>query len=135
MFLWTVTCCGTAPQKPTSASSHLAEQQSNQPSITADVSSSVGNRPPEVRQSLAPSYTGKGPPRVFIHNSYLTTQYVFLDSQSIAVVPPAAERSFEIPEGAHSITVSDTANGQRNLQHIAEVFDAGFEYRYDIVAR
>ena len=96
--------------------------------------STAPNRPPVVRRTVAPG-RGEGPAVFVIRNSYLTTQHVFVDSQSIAVLPPESERSFSVKPGAHTITVSDSANGQQNPQFMAEVFDAGFEYRYEIVAR
>jgi hypothetical protein len=72
---------------------------------------------------------------VVIHNSYLTTQYVFLDTKPKATLPPASEQRFEVPPGAHTVTLSDSEKGERNPQSVAEVYDAGYEYRYEVVAR
>jgi len=133
MFLWTVTSCVGPAQTP--PLQPPAEQKFNHTSIVpAQGGSTSLNRPPVVRRTVAPG-NGEGPTLVVIRNSYLTTQHVFVDSQSIVVLPPQAERSFSVKPGAHTITVSDSANGRQNPQYMAEVFDAGFEYRYEIVAR
>jgi hypothetical protein len=60
---------------------------------------------------------------------------VLVDSQSTVEVPPGSERSFAVKPGAHVIAVSDASGAEQNAQYIAEVFDAGFAYRYEIVAR
>lgn len=73
--------------------------------------------------------------RVTIHNSYLITQYVFIDEIARATLVPRSEQTFEVAPGAHSIAVSDSNNREQNAHYVAEVFDAGFDYRYDVVTR
>jgi hypothetical protein len=92
------------------------------------------DRPPTVRREIGP-VASDGSARVVIRNSYLTTQFVLVDSQPTVEIPPGSEQSFAVTPGAHTITVSDGASGEQNAQYIAEVFDAGFAYRYEVVAR
>jgi hypothetical protein len=60
---------------------------------------------------------------------------VFLDDVPIGVVLANRELTFDITPGTHIILVSDSADGKNNPQHIAETYDEGFEYRFEVVAR
>jgi hypothetical protein len=86
-------------------------------------------------RSTVPQATTLGQTQIVIHNTFLVQQYVFLDQRPVGVVPPAKEFVFETSPGAHVVLVSDSADGKANPQHIAEVYDPGFAYRYEVVAR
>lgn len=132
MFLGAVANC--ARTTPATSPERSAEQNSARPAA-GTASSSAVSPASEVRRDVVPSNRGGAVASVFVHNSYLTTQYVFIDNERRATVPPASQQSFEVPPGAHTITMSDSLKGDQNPRYIAEVFDAGFEYRYDVVAR
>jgi len=51
------------------------------------------------------------------------------------VVPPSKELAFEVPPGTHVVLVSDAPDGKNDPQYVAESYDAGYEYRYEVVAR
>lgn len=70
-----------------------------------------------------------------IRNTYLVTQYVFLGEVLLGSVPPGGAGTFEIPPGAHNITLSDSGVAHANAQILAEVFDAGCSYHYDVIVR
>lgn len=88
-----------------------------------------------VRQRITASAGPSNVARVVIHNSFLTTQYVFVNSAAQGMLLPTAEQTLEVTPGAHTVTISDSASGDQNPQHIAEVFDSGFDYRYEVLAR
>ena len=132
MFLGASTNC--APASPVNTPAASGNSTQAVPSRAALSPAAV------VRREVTPSDQGNGTARVVIHNSYLITQYVFLDfvanpRKAEVKILPQSEQSVEVTPGAHSIAVSDSAGGDRNPQYIAEVFDAGFEYRYEVVAR
>ncbi len=89
----------------------------------------------DLKRQVTPSSSGNPMARVVIHNAYLITQYVFIDEQPEATLVSGAQHVFELQPGAHTIAVSDSENGERNVHYIAEVFDAGYEYNYDVVTR
>jgi hypothetical protein len=62
-------------------------------------------------------------------------QYVFLDGRSVGVVPPSQQIALDAPAGTHIVLVSDAPDGKNNPEYIAESYDAGYEYRYEVVAR
>lgn len=68
-----------------------------------------------------------------IRNTYLVNQYVFLDDELMGWVPPDTQGRFEVPPGAHNVTLSDSEDGSNNAKVLAEVFDAGYSYYYDVV--
>jgi hypothetical protein len=72
---------------------------------------------------------------VAVRNTYFVTQYVFLGDELLGWVPPGTEGRFEIPPGAHNVMLSDSKDGISNTQALAEVFDAGYSYYYDVVVR
>jgi hypothetical protein len=86
-------------------------------------------------EPIAPAFTGAQRPRITLINRFLVVQYVFIDEQAVAVVKPDEEASFDVTEGPHLVLTSDSQDGKRNPLHIAEVYDAGFQYRYEVVAR
>jgi hypothetical protein len=139
MFLGVVANC--ARTAPATSPERSAAQNSARPATSTvgllpfDVSSSAVGPPSAVRRDVVPSSRGGAVALVFVRNSYLTTQHVFVDNERRATVPPASEQSFEVPPGAHTITLSDSVKGDQNPRYVAEVFDAGLEYRYDVVAR
>jgi hypothetical protein len=73
-------------------------------------------------------------PRLVVQNAYLKRQYVFLGSRLLGSVEAGAQGSFEIPPGAHSVTFSDSRDGRSNRKTLAEVYDSGYAYRYDVLA-
>ena len=114
------------------------------PSNTAlkseEATKKTANDPPLVptsalRSIAEPSQTSTTASRFVIHNKFVTRQYVFLDDQPKGVVGSDRELAFDITPGTHIILVSDSPDGKNNPQHIAETYDAGFEYRYEVVAR
>jgi len=91
--------------------------------------------PPEVVPG-APIVSGpaEADPRLVVRNAYQKSQYVFLESRLLGSVEPGQEGSFEIPPGAHSVTFSDSRDGRSNRKTLAEVFDSGYAYHYDVLA-
>ena len=72
---------------------------------------------------------------VTIRNTYLTDQYVFVDGELFGWVPPGQAGRFEVAPGPHNVTLSDSRDGSANAQVLAEVFDSGYSYYYDVVVR
>jgi hypothetical protein len=135
MFLCGAICCGPSPH-PRGPDPSRIPAQAHPSAGTSNESLAEPRRfPTAIRREPPKSAEGNASARVIIRNSYLTTQYVFVDALSVAVVVPGAEKDFELPAGAQVIMVSDSANGRSNAQYFAEVFDAGYEYRYEVVAR
>lgn len=77
----------------------------------------------------------KGSAWVGIRNTYVINQYVFLDGELMGWVPPDTQGVFEVPPGAHNVTLSDSRDGSANAKILAEVFDDGYSYYYDVVVR
>ena len=73
--------------------------------------------------------------RVVIHNKFVTHQYVFLDDKATGNMPSETELAFDIAPGTHVIRVSDSPDGKNNPQYIVEIYDTGFEYRYEVVTK
>jgi len=72
---------------------------------------------------------------VTIRNTYPILQYVFLEDEQLGYVPAGTVGRFEVPPGAHTVTISDSEDGRSNAKSLSEVFDAGLSYYYDVVAR
>jgi hypothetical protein len=60
---------------------------------------------------------------------------VFVDWQRVGTVAPGATGSFELTVGAHTITSADSADPDDNPSSVTEDFEAGYGYRYQILAR
>lgn len=90
--------------------------------------------PQVVPSSPIASGAAEADPRLVVRNAYLKQQYVFLESRLLGSVAPGAEGTFEIPPGAHSVTFSDSRDGRSNRKTLAEVFDSGYAYHYDVLA-
>jgi hypothetical protein len=90
---------------------------------------------PELRAVATPTESTSDKPRIFVKNCFLVNQYVFVDGAFVGEVLPSKEILLEPTPGTHVVLVSDSPDGKSNQQHIAEIYDAGFEYRYDVVAR
>lgn len=90
---------------------------------------------PDLRAIATPAASISDKPRLFVKNSFLVKQYVFLDGAFVGEVLPSKEILFEPTPGTHVVLVSDSPDGKSNQQHVAEIYDAGFDYRYDVVAR
>ena len=79
--------------------------------------------------------TTDGPPILVVENRFPLDQFVWLDDALLGTVPAGSERAFEIAPGAHLITCSDSATRPAHPSFVAEVFDIGYRYRYQVVAR
>ncbi len=60
---------------------------------------------------------------------------MFVDDHAVATIRPKEEASFDVSAGTHLIVTSDSADGKLRPLYIAEVYEAGFQYRYEVVAR
>jgi hypothetical protein len=123
LFLWG---CGAAAPNPAPLTSQAAV-------ATTEPVPSASSR--ELRSIAQPNPTSSLTSRLVIHNTFVTRQYLFLDDKPIGVAQPTQEIAFDVTPGTHIVLVSDSADGRSNPQHLVEIYDAGYEYRYDIVAR
>lgn len=125
----TASAASAAPEVPSSESQRPDEQPAQ-----AEPRSELASAP----TALAERYrleneAPQGMAWVTIRNTYLVNQYVFLDDELMGWVPPDTEGRFEVPPGAHNVTLSDSEDGSNNAKVLAEVFDAGYSYYYDVV--
>lgn len=107
---------------------------------SAEQSEPAVAEPPSQLTGLAERYRVEGEATggmawLAIRNTYLVNQYVFVDSELMGWVPPGTEGTFEVPPGPHNVTLSDAKDGSGNAQILAEVFDEGYSYYYDVVVR
>lgn len=115
-------------------------EHASAPGLKSDpVSNPSGGRAePSLPEVVPGSPAASGPPesdpRLVVVNAYLKRQYVFLGSRLLGSVESGAQGSFEIPPGAHSVTFSDSRDGRSNRKTLAEVFDSGHAYQYDVLA-
>lgn len=158
LLLSVVAACGRAHgpassralEPRTSASKHAAPASAATPATPPSVSSEGGEpegQPDPLISAVQPEppdlaerhRVERGAPagraRLVIRNTYLTVQYVFVAGEFLGFVPPDTEGSFDIPPGAHGITISDSRDGESNSKSLSEVFDSGYSYHYDVVAR
>ncbi|GEM_PF-5171082 len=84
---------------------------------------------PDLEASAAPV------PLIVVRNTLLVSQYVWIDDQPLGRVDPGAEQVFPVRPGAHALAFTDSPRRGTNPAFAAEVFDLGFAYRYEIVAR
>ena len=100
--------------------------------------SGADSEPPPLPKVVPGSPIVSGPaeadPRLVVRNAYQKPQYVFLESRLLGSVDSGAQGSFAIPPGAHSVTFSDSRDGRSNRKTLAEVFDSGYAYHYDVLA-
>jgi hypothetical protein len=97
-------------------------------------------RTPSQAPDLVQSYTlereaPEGVAWFGIRNIYTENQYVFVDDELFGWVPPGTSGTFELTPGAHRVTISDSRDGRSNPKSVSEVFDSGYSYYYDVVAR
>ena len=68
-------------------------------------------------------------------NQFPLDQFVWLDDTLLGMVAAGSEQAFEVPTGAHVVTCSDSATRATRPSFVAEVFDPGYRYQYEVVAR
>ncbi|HEY6727131.1 MAG TPA: hypothetical protein VI197_24020 [Polyangiaceae bacterium] len=124
------------PAPPASEPSAPQAPEASEPAAAEPAAAETPSQP----TGLAERYTLKGEATdamawLGIRNTYLVNQYVFVDGELMGWVPPGTEGVFVIPPGAHNVTLSDSEDGHGNAQVLAEVFDAGYSYYYDVVVR
>ena len=118
------------------AEEEFASRPGEGPSNQGDTGSESASPPLELAERYRTQHEAPaGRVWLVIRNTYLETQYVFLGGELLGWVPEGTVGSFDIPPGAHSITISDSRDGRSNAQSLSEVFDAGYSYHYDVVVR
>ena len=121
---------GAEPGTPADSGSTRRSTAPSTPSSTEGPSSAASAAP-----RLERSYTGQDRPTLLVRNAYPRPQHVFVDWQRVGTVAPGATGSFELTVGAHTITSADSADPDDNPSSVTEDFEAGYGYRYQILAR
>ena len=87
------------------------------------------------RPTLEKAFTGQDEPTVLVRNAYPVTQHVFVDGRLVGRVATGAAATFELSQGAHTITSADSTDPDDNPSSVTEAFERGYGYRYEIVAK
>lgn len=125
---------GPAPEpRPATAPPAAATSDASPPTRTASASaSSAAPTPPP---ALEKSFTGQELPTIAIRNDYPVTQHVFVDGRLVGQVTTGTAGSFEVSVGVHTVTCADSGDPDDRPSSLTEQFDAGYAYRYRIVAK
>ena len=123
-----------APRAEPGATPAAPSEQTTAPSVPSAGSATV---PPHaaVAASTSPAASAAAAPVVLVRNTLLVAQFVWIDDQPRGRVDSGAEQAFPVEPGAHALSFTDSSRRGTNPAFAAEVFDPGFVYRYEIVAR
>ena len=131
--------CGGAAHQPSPAAAVPQTTGSKTDAVSVPPASAAAETPVQQPDLVERHRLEREAPReiawVTIRNTYPILQYVFLEDEQMGYVPAGTVGRFEIPPGAHTVTISDSEDGRSNAKSLSEVFDAGLSYYYDVVAR
>jgi len=124
---WSCGATSALPASPTSPPSS--------PSPSSPLSASARASSPPAAESLQKSFTGQAQPSLVIKNAFPTSQHLFIDWVARDVLAPGASQTFALSPGTHTITSAESADPDDHSAAITESFQAGYAYRYEIMAR
>jgi hypothetical protein len=70
-----------------------------------------------------------------VHNAYPRAQHLFVDWHRVGLLAPGTAGTFELTAGVHTVTSADSADPNDHPMSLTEIFEAGYRYRYQIVAK